>query len=82
MSCNIRVYESKDDNLYLTAILGSKEDRCMIRFTIKNHYCQLGEAALLDLIATIAKRLGYKEGYTATGYERDDLTYPAARNEV
>ena len=74
MSCDIRIYQHPGQyELSLTAMVGPAGDRGMIQFTLGNNYIQLGEKALLDMIATIARRLRYDEGFLATGSERENL---------
>jgi hypothetical protein len=71
MSCDIREYKG----LILTAFVGPSTDRFCIQFTMGAEYVALGAAALQDMMATIEARLLLKDGYTATGEEREDVEY-------
>jgi hypothetical protein len=62
----------------LTAFCGGPHGGS-VQFTIGENYCQLGESALLDLIHTLLKRIECKEGYSATGEEREGIIF---RQEV
>jgi hypothetical protein len=80
MSCDIRKYpiSGKDYGEYemsLTAFVGGKERGHSIQFTINGQYCQLGQQALIDLIATIGRRINCEEGFTATGAERENIDF-------
>lgn len=73
MSKEIRKYKHIDkwyeesEDLILTAIVGGEEYGSSIQFTIGNNYAVLSSNQLLDLISTISKRLGCREGFTASG---------------
>jgi hypothetical protein len=77
MSCDIRKYNCKrgGSEMVLTAFVGGMGDKSCIQFTIDGHYCTLNQKALFDLIDTIQNKIDLIDGYTATGQEREDITY-------
>lgn len=78
MSCDIRIYKSKDriesQEMVLTAFVGKDGDPS-IQFSIGGEFISLNHEAMLDLIETIIKRIKADPGYSATGVEREDLEY-------
>jgi hypothetical protein len=84
MSNDIRVYDTIDDDggqqMSLTALVGGVNGS-NIQFSIGNKWCCLSEAALLDLIETIKKRLSRESGYSATDWPRDDLVFKEPEHE-
>jgi hypothetical protein len=78
MSADIRKYEAPKRAgtadyaaLSLTAMGVGQEKR--IVFNIDGYEAQLSTPQLLDLIATIARRLNSRKGFCATGPEQDVL---------
>jgi len=74
MSCNIREYKN-DDGMIVTAFVGPEGERMSVQFTIEDKYCRLSESVVWDLIKTLQMRIHCYEGYTATGADREDITY-------
>lgn len=74
MSEEIRKYKRPEkwfptsQDLSLTAVVGGEEYGHSIQFTVGGSYIVLSELQLMDLIATIARRILCRNQFTATGY--------------